>query len=36
VRQPPFLLLSGAIGESVAVAAIKLGISDYLAKEDVS
>ena len=36
VRQPPFLLLSGAIGESAAVAAIKLGISDYLAKEDVS
>ena len=35
-RQPPFLLLSGAIGESAAVAAIKLGISDYLAKEDVS
>ena len=36
VRQPPFLLLSGAIGESAAVAAIKMGISDYLAKEDVS
>lgn len=36
VRQPPFLLRSGAIGESAAVAAIKMGISDYLAKEDVN
>ncbi len=32
---PPFVLLSGAIGESAAVAAIKLGMSDYLQKEDV-
>lgn len=32
----PFVLLSGAIGESAAVAAIKLGISDYLPKEDMS
>lgn len=31
----PFVLLSGAIGESAAVAAIKLGISDYLPKEDL-
>ena len=33
---PPFILLSGAIGESAAVAAIKLGMSDYLQKDDVS
>ncbi|WP_395669250.1 ATP-binding protein [Rhodoferax sp.] len=32
---PPFILLSGAIGESAAVAAIQLGISDYLPKDDV-
>ena len=32
---PPFILLSGAIGESAAVAAIKLGMSDYLQKDDV-
>ena len=31
----PFVLLSGAIGESAAVAAIKTGISDYLPKEDI-
>lgn len=31
----PFVLLSGAIGESAAVAAIKMGISDYLPKEDL-
>lgn len=35
-EQPPFILLSGAIGEPAAVAAIKLGISDYLAKDDLS
>ena len=34
-EQPPFILLSGAIGESAAVAAIKSGISDYLAKDDL-
>lgn len=34
-RQPPFILLSGAIGEPAAVAAIKTGISDYLAKDDL-
>lgn len=33
--QTPFVLLSGAIGESAAVAAIKMGISDYLPKEDM-
>ena len=32
---PPFILLSGAIGESAAVAAIHLGISDYLHKDDL-
>jgi len=31
----PFVLLSGAIGESAAVAAIQLGISDYLPKNDL-
>ncbi|MDD2881944.1 MAG: response regulator [Rhodoferax sp.] len=31
----PVVLLSGAIGESAAVAAIKVGISDYLPKEDI-
>lgn len=35
-EQAPFILLSGAIGEPAAVAAIKLGISDYLAKDDLS
>jgi signal transduction histidine kinase len=34
-RRPPFILLSGAIGESAAVAAIKLGMSDYLLKDDI-
>ena len=33
---PPFILLSGAIGESAAVSAIKLGINDYLSKDEVS
>ena len=33
---PPFILLSGAIGEPAAVAAIKLGMSDYLQKDDVA
>jgi signal transduction histidine kinase len=31
----PFILLSGAIGETAAVAAIQLGMSDYLLKEDI-
>jgi signal transduction histidine kinase len=31
----PVVLFSGAIGESAAVAAIKIGISDYLPKEDI-
>jgi signal transduction histidine kinase len=33
---PPFILLSGAIGESAAVSAIHLGISDYLHKDDLA
>ena len=32
---PPFVLLSGAIGEAAAVDAIRLGISDYLLKDDM-
>jgi signal transduction histidine kinase len=32
---PPFILLSGAIGEAAAVDAIKLGMSDYLLKDDI-
>lgn len=31
----PFILLSGAIGESLAVQAIQAGISDYLPKDDL-
>jgi signal transduction histidine kinase len=33
--RPPFVLLSGAIGESAAVAAIQQGISDYLHKDEL-
>lgn len=33
--KPPFILLSGAIGESAAVEAIRLGFSDYLLKDDI-
>lgn len=32
---PPFILLSGAIGESAAVTAIHLGISDFVHKDDL-
>jgi two-component system sensor histidine kinase UhpB len=32
---PPFILLSGAIGESAAVSAIHLGISDFLHKNEL-
>lgn len=35
IHPPPFILLSGAIGEPAAVSAIKTGISDYLAKDDL-
>jgi signal transduction histidine kinase len=34
-QPPPFILLSGAIGETAAVDAIKLGMSDYLLKENL-
>jgi signal transduction histidine kinase len=33
---PPFILLSGAIGETAAVNAIQIGMSDYLLKDDLS
>lgn len=33
---PPFVLLSGAIGETAAVAAIQQGIADYLLKDDIA
>ena len=33
---PPFVLLSGAIGEAAAVNAMHLGFSDYLLKDDVA
>lgn len=32
---PPFILLSGAIGEPAAVSAIKMGMSDYLSKDEL-
>lgn len=32
---PPFIILSGAIGEAAAVDAVKQGISDYLLKDDI-
>lgn len=35
VQKPPFILLSGAIGERAAVEAIKLGFADYLSKNDL-
>ena len=33
--RPPFILLSGAIGEAAAVAAIQMGMSDYVPKDDL-
>lgn len=33
---PPFILLSGAIGEAAAVDAMRLGIADYVLKEDMA
>ena len=33
---PPFVLLSGAIGETAAVEAIRQGIADYLLKDDMA
>lgn len=35
-RQPPFILVSGAIGETAAVEAIQLGMSDYLLKDNLA
>jgi signal transduction histidine kinase len=35
LQRPPFILLSGAIGESAAVQAIQLGMSDYLDKSEL-
>ena len=35
-QRPPFVLLSGAIGEAAAVEAIQQGIADYLLKDDIS
>ena len=35
-KRPPFILLSGAIGEAAAVAAIQLGMADYLPKDELS
>lgn len=35
-RTAPFVLLSGAIGEAAAVAAIHRGMSDYVRKDDLS
>ena len=35
-RRPPFILLSGAIGEPAAVDAVKRGISDYLLKDSMN
>jgi two-component system sensor histidine kinase UhpB len=34
-QRPPFILLSGAIGEAAAVEAIRLGFSDYLLKDHI-
>jgi signal transduction histidine kinase len=34
-QHPPFVLLSGAIGETAAVDAMRLGIADYLSKDDM-
>ena len=35
-RRPPFILVSHAIGEVAAVAALKQGINDYVLKEQLS
>ncbi len=35
-HQPPFVLLSGAIGEAAAVDAMRLGFADYLLKDDMA
>lgn len=33
---PPFVLLSGAIGEAAAVEAMRLGMADYVLKDDIA
>ncbi len=35
-NHPPFVLLSGAIGEAAAVDAMRLGFADYLLKDDMA
>ena len=35
-NSPPFIILSGTIGEAAAVQAIQLGISDYLHKDEIA
>ena len=35
-KRPPFVLLSGAIGETAAVDVMRLGMSDFLRKEDIA
>lgn len=35
-QSPPFILLSGAIGEAAAVDAIRLGMADYVLKDHLS
>lgn len=35
-HHPPFILLSGAIGEAAAVDAIRLGMADYVLKDHLS
>lgn len=35
-KHPPFILLSGAIGEPAAVDAMRLGMADYLLKDDIT
>ena len=34
--RPPFVLLSGAIGEAAAVDAMRMGFADYLLKDDIA
>lgn len=36
LNHPPFVLLSGAIGEAAAVDAMRIGMADYLLKDDIS
>jgi signal transduction histidine kinase len=35
-QPPPFVLVSGAVGEAAAVDALHLGIADYLLKDDIA